>query len=269
MPASRARIENTWRFGLERMLLGYAMDERDGMFEGVLPFGGMQVEAGRLAGVLADIHRAAGAVQTDCCPPSAPLRTGAPFCRMCCSAFLNLSPKMSMSGVACSSCVIRPALIQKHADFDRPVAFEMLLEALENELERSRHPAGFFSGAVTFAEMQPMRAYPVQGRVPGRHERPRVSTPGVSARVSPDAAVSRRPGDRDPGKDDRYVFLEALLAARDAFFISYTGQSQQDNASLPPSVLVSELLDALEQSSRVEGIGLMRAYFLQAFPAAL
>ena len=38
--------ENTWRFGLDRMLLGYAMDENSGMFKGVLPFDGMQSEAG-------------------------------------------------------------------------------------------------------------------------------------------------------------------------------------------------------------------------------
>jgi exodeoxyribonuclease V gamma subunit len=73
------------------------------------------------------------------------------------------------------------------------------------------------------------------------------------------------------GKDDRYVFLEALLAARDIFYISYTGQSQQDNASLPPSVLVSELLDALETSSRIEGTGLKEhivcKHYLQPFNA--
>ena len=148
-------------------------------------------------------------------------------------------------------CVLRPVQAQKGAHFERPVAFDMLLEALESELERSRHPAGFFSGAVTFAEMQPMRgipfrvicligmndhAFPRQAFPPGFHLMPQFP----------------RPGDRDPGKDDRYVFLEALLAARDVFYISYTGQSQQDNAALPPSVLVSELLDTLEQSSRID-----------------
>ena len=56
------------------------------------------------------------------------------------------------------------------------------------------------------------------------------------------------------------------------FFVSYTGQSQQDNAALPPSVLVSELLDTLEQSSRFDdGIGLTEhivfKQFLQPFNA--
>ena len=258
-----ASVENTWRFGLERMLLGYAMDERDGMFEGVLPFGGMQVEAGLLAGVLADIIEQLARFK-QIVVVKRTLADWSTVLQDVLSCFFEPAPEDEHVWRRLQQCVLRPAQAQKHADFDRPVAFDMLLEALENELERSRHPAGFFSGAITFAEMQPMRnipfrvvclvgmndrAFPRQAFPPGFHLMPQFP----------------RPGDRDPGKDDRYVFLEALLAARDVFFISYTGQSQQDNASLPPSVLVSELLDALEQSSRVEGIDLMAHIFFKHF----
>lgn len=50
-------------------------------------------------------------------------------------------------------------------------------------------------------------------------------------------------GDRSLRDEDRYLFLEALMAAEDRFCISYNGQSDRDNSTLPPSVLVSELLD--------------------------
>jgi exodeoxyribonuclease V gamma subunit len=43
--------------------------------------------------------------------------------------------------------------------------------------------------------------------------------------------------------EDRYLFLEALMAAEDRFCISYNGQNDRDNSILPPSVLVSELID--------------------------
>ncbi|HEX7670937.1 MAG TPA: hypothetical protein VF395_15180, partial [Polyangiaceae bacterium] len=56
-----------------------------------------------------------------------------------------------------------------------------------------------------------------------------------------------RPGDRDRRKDDRYLFLEALMAARETFLVTYTGQSIRDNAARPPSVVVNELLDAVER----------------------
>jgi exodeoxyribonuclease V gamma subunit len=146
----------------------------------------------------------------------------------------------------------------------------MLLEALDSEMARSRHPAGFFSGSVTFAEMQPMRGIPFRVVcLIGMNDRafPRQSFP-AGFHLMPQCA---RPGDRDMGKDDRYVFLEALLAARDVLYISYTGQSQQDNAPLPPSVLVSELLDELTASYRVEGRGLKEhiccTHYLQPFNA--
>jgi exodeoxyribonuclease V gamma subunit len=59
-------------------------------------------------------------------------------------------------------------------------------------------------------------------------------------------AAAPRPGDRTPRDDDRYLFLEALLAARQRVLITYVGQSISDNTPLPPSAVISELLDALE-----------------------
>lgn len=59
---------------------------------------------------------------------------------------------------------------------------------------------------------------------------------------------ARRRGDRSLGDEDRYLFLEALMAAEERFCISYTGQSNRDNSSLPPSVLVAELADYISNS---------------------
>ena len=54
-----------------------------------------------------------------------------------------------------------------------------------------------------------------------------------------------RPGDRDVRHEDRFAFLEALLAARSAFIVTYTGRDQRDDSEIPPSVLVDELHDYL------------------------
>ena len=53
-------------------------------------------------------------------------------------------------------------------------------------------------------------------------------------------------GDKMERSEDRYIFLKALLSARSSFYISYTGQNIRDNSVIPPSVLVSELLDAVQ-----------------------
>lgn len=52
-------------------------------------------------------------------------------------------------------------------------------------------------------------------------------------------------GDRQRRDDERNLFLDLLLAARDRLLITYTGRSIRDNAPLPPAALVDELLDHL------------------------
>ncbi len=56
----------------------------------------------------------------------------------------------------------------------------------------------------------------------------------------------RRRGDPDRRAADRYLFLECILSARELLYISYTGRTPRDNSPRPPSILVRELIDALE-----------------------
>jgi len=262
--------ENTWYFGLERMLLGYAMDEADGLFEGVLPFEDIQADAGRPGGQLADMlerfaafKQAAGAERS--------LAGWTALLRDLLQNFFDPADEDQYAWRHLQNCAMRPELLQQQAGFDGPVAFEVLLEFLGRELQGARYPAGFFSGAVTFAEIQPMRGIPFRVVcLIGMNDRafPRQTFP-PGFHLIPHAP---RPGDRESGKDDRYMFLEALLSARDAFIVTYTGQSQQDNTPLPPSVLVSELLDTLDYSCRVDECGPLEHMFfkhhVQQFNAA-
>ncbi|MCL2590852.1 MAG: exodeoxyribonuclease V subunit gamma [Betaproteobacteria bacterium] len=58
-------------------------------------------------------------------------------------------------------------------------------------------------------------------------------------------AASPQKGDRQRRDDERNLFLDAVLAARDVLHLSCIGRSVRDNAELLPSVLVDELLDVL------------------------
>ncbi len=78
----------------------------------------------------------------------------------------------------------------------------------------------------------------------------------------------RRPGDRDRRNEDRFAFLEALLAARKHFVLTYTGRDLQEDRPIPPSAVVSELAEHLEQSYpnvRQEGDGWAVKHPLQPF----
>jgi exodeoxyribonuclease V gamma subunit len=66
-------------------------------------------------------------------------------------------------------------------------------------------------------------------------------------------AARPRPGDRSLREDDRYLFLESIISARDNLILTYPGLSQADNSEAPPSVLVSELLDFLDKGCTVDG----------------
>ena len=103
---------------------------------------------------------------------------------------------------------------------------------------------GVATGTLTFASMGSLRGLPFRfiaaiglndGAFPG------------TARPAEFDLMARDPrrGDRQRRDDERNLFLDLLLAAREALYLSYSGRSIRDNAALPPSVLVAELLDAL------------------------
>src|SRR5262249_55953388 len=135
---------------------------------------------------------------------------------------------------------------QRDAGFARSIGRAALLECLGPALEEDLHNAGFLTGSVTFCGFKPMRSIPFRivclaGMDDGAFPRP-------AQRLAFDLmARAPRLGDRSTREDDRYLFLETLLSARDRLYISYVGQSVKDNSLAPPSVLVSELLDYVEQ----------------------
>ena len=76
----------------------------------------------------------------------------------------------------------------------------------------------------------------------------RFSRAGRSLRNSISWRDRRAPGDPSARQDDRYSFLETLLSAREKLLITYIGRSAIHNNEIPPSVVVSELFDYLDQA---------------------
>ena len=123
------------------------------------------------------------------------------------------------------------------------IPLDVLRTALESALDDPGR-GGVPSGAVTFGTMSGLRDLPyrvvcVLGLNDGAWPRD-----ARAAEFDLMAAVPHA-GDRQRRDDDRNVFLDLLLAARDRVYLSYVGRSVRDNTPLPPSVLVAELLDCL------------------------
>ncbi|HNQ75002.1 MAG TPA: exodeoxyribonuclease V subunit gamma [Pseudothauera hydrothermalis] len=106
---------------------------------------------------------------------------------------------------------------------------------------------GVPGGAVTFSAMAALRGLPY--RVVAIVGLDRDVFPGNDRTAEFDLmAAFPAKGDRQRRVDDRNLFLDLLLAARDVLHLSYTGRSVRDGAELPPSVLVDELLDVLAEA---------------------
>ena len=137
------------------------------------------------------------------------------------------------------------------SQINAPISLPVVRQWLQQNLNVDLIPQGFLSGHLTFCAMLPMRSIPFKA----------IMLLGMNDRIYPRAqknlrfdlmANKPRRGDRSRRNDDRYLFLESLLSARDYFYISYIGQSIQDNSESPPSVLVGELLDYLQEHFNVD-----------------
>ncbi len=136
----------------------------------------------------------------------------------------------------------------------RDVEVRALARWLGNALDRAgTSPAGHGTGAVTVAELVPLRAIPFRvvcllGMDTGTF--PRGETPPGHDL----AARDPRPGDRDRRAEDRALFLDAVHAARDALVVCYAGRDPVSGREQPPAIPVAELRDAVAAYIGEDGV---------------
>lgn len=241
---------HTWRHGLRRLLLGYALaaEAADAgevpLFAGVAPCElspwGEQADlaAYERLGALADYCEQAFALET-----WDEARTAAEWTE----ALRNLVATFFDADDAEVDAVSR--LIDDFAaETDAaaaPIPFAVMRDALAGRAgEVTRAVPRLADGATVarlgFGEVLPAQVVCVVGmndRAFPRH---------VAAASFDLIAAEPRRGDRDRRDEDRYAFLDALLAARRCFLVTYLGRDLRDNAVLPPSVVVAELAEYLE-----------------------
>lgn len=152
------------------------------------------------------------------------------------------------------------------AQYDEAVPLAVLREAWLGLLDEPTLNHQFVSGGVTFCTLMPMRAVPFRvvcllGMNDGDFPR-RAPKADFDLLAQPGMA---RPGDRSRRDDDRYLMLEALLAARDKLYISWVGRNVRDNSEQPPSVLVSQLRDYLVNGWQLDPHARTTEHALQPF----
>ena len=262
--------QNTWRFGLDRMLLGYAMQsEGDAVCEGILPLPGVEGDTAVAVGALVEFTEALRRL-------SAGLRAEQTLGQWAdwlekdvLKQFFKADAAESNDEQQVQKAIQQLRTLAGHCPDPVPLApvREQLLAALEKAVTHD----GYLRGSVTCCALKPLRSIPFRvvcllGMNDGAFPR------ADSRNAFNHLLAERKLGDRSVRDDDRYLFLETVLAAREVLYLSYQGQSLQDDTEFPPSVLVGELLDALDATFKFPAGNarkqLGRVHRLQAFSPA-
>jgi len=245
--------QNSWRFGLRRMLLGYAVGAGDA-WQGIEPYpeiGSLDAALlGRLRALLDTLAQQLEAFSTPGRPTEWAQRIEALL-----SACFSLESAEELALEARLLGAMHEWLRAcEDARFDQPIALAVASDVWRAALESEGPAQRFLAGRVNICTMMPMRSIPFRvvcllGMNDGDYPRTR---PPLDFDLMA-LKGQYRPGDRSRRDDDRYLFLEALLAAREHLHISWIGLNPRDNEPLPPSVLVGQLRDHLDRGWRVQG----------------
>ncbi len=235
--------QNTWAFGLRRLLLGYAVAE-GACWAATLPQAAIRSLDGALISHLLEWVEAISATLQVLSSAQTPQQWCATLGALVERFFLaedDADERMVQRLLEPLEVWLRACT---EAQLETPLALDVVREHWLSQIADVGLTQRFFGGGVQFGTLMPMRSIPFKvvcllGMNDGAY--PRQSAP----RDFDLMAQSWRAGDRSRREDDRYLFLEAILSARERLYISWQGHSASDNAEQPPSVLVAQLIDYL------------------------
>lgn len=238
--------QNSWRFGLRRMLLGYATGEAPSLGD-IAPYAEVGGLDAALLGPLSELLDTLEHYWQLFAGNATPAQWSERLRRLLRDCFDTRGDDADTLRIGRLEEALDTWLDACHeAGFHQAIPIAIVAEDWLQAIDQNHLSQRFMGGAVNFGTLLPMRAIPFRvvcllGMNDGDYPR-RLSPPDFDLMAR---AGQHRPGDRSRREDDRYMFLEALLSARDVLHLSWVGHSVRDNSELPPSVLISQLRDYL------------------------
>ncbi|MDG4663853.1 exodeoxyribonuclease V subunit gamma [Mycobacterium sp. 236(2023)] len=241
-------VQNTWRFGIDRVLAGVAMsDDSRAWLDTTLPLDDVSSNRVELAGRLAEFVEL---LRTAVTALSGAKPLGAWLAAL--SAGVAALTGVSDADLWQVSQMERELNdIAAAADTHRDIVLRLpdVKALLDRHLAGRPTRANFRTGTLTVCTMVPMRSVP--HRV--------VCLVGLDDGVFPrlgavdgDDVLAREPmtGERDIRSEERQLLLDAIGAATEQLVITYTGTNEYSGQRKPPAVPVVELLDALDVTTQ-------------------
>ncbi|WP_423186371.1 exodeoxyribonuclease V subunit gamma [Alishewanella sp. d11] len=246
MPSDEAT--NSWWFGLQRMVFGYAMgrpeNDKQQRWQDIEPYhevGGLSADAvGKLGLLIAALNSWWDFSRKTYC-----LSEWSVAAERLLAQLFKPEELVDITLVAqLQQQLLDVQVLVTESGFTEAISLVTFKESWLSRIDQPNLNQRFLAGSVNFATLMPMRAIPFKHiYVLGMSDD---AYPRRQSAIDFDLMHTRyRPGDRSRRDDDRYLFLEALLSAREKFYVSWVGRSARDNSEWPPSVLVAQLREHL------------------------
>jgi exodeoxyribonuclease V gamma subunit len=246
--------ENTWRAGLDRLLLGAVLPKKVNdelpLFHDVLPVdeveGGLTLLLSRFVKFCDLLFEWRSALKQSYSMDDWQL-----LLQKLLDDFFVIDELEEANHLALLELLDQLNHQTKQSDYDSALSIRSIMVLLHENIA-STGRAGRLSGMVNFTNMNSLAsvpfkricllgmnydAWPTQQREPGFDL------------LQNQGAERQRIGDRNRANDERYLTLQLVLAAQQSLYISYVGRNIHNGENVPPSVLVSELLDCCAQNA--------------------
>jgi len=230
LPATQ---RHSFEDGLDRLWMGYALPEN---FQGVwldqLPIERVEGTESQYLGAFAFFIEKLHALHAQLQKPLTPEEWSSILERTV-QVLIKPSVDAAQEVQALSQVIIdRSREIQDALQSDTLIPVDVLMRAFEEGLQ-GHAKGGTPTGSVTFAAMPSLRGLPHRFVcILGLNDQ---EFPSPQKHIEFDL-ISRAPryGDRQRHHDERNLFLDLVLAARERLHLSYVGKDRKDNAKLPP-----------------------------------
>ncbi len=257
----------TWQQGLDRLLLGFAYSDQEDFVQGYALMPEVEGSEALLLGKITDIIERLQQLRSDLTRSRTPSEWQDYLIHQLQIALLSSEQSFERSNQSILKAINDVTEFANKAGLDDiEIPLSVIRHVLENAFASPEQTGSqFMTGQITVCSMVPMRSIPfrvvaILGLNDGQFPRTR---PPLGFDLM--AQDKPRLGDRSRRGDDRYLFLEAMLSARDSLYLSYQGFDIHKNEQRPPSLVLEELFAYLSPAFGFDKKQHIRVMPLQPF----